>query len=83
MADYIDRLLDDLEANLPSLSRRDPEYQSRSAEARAAMDTLCETLSPQQRKLFLFYEDARNALDEIEQRSFARRAFLLARDIFR
>ena len=83
MNDYIDCLLDDLETKLPFLNSLVPGHQARNAEADNATAALWETFSPQQRKLFLFYEETHNALGGMEQRSFARQAFLLARDIFR
>ena len=51
-------------------------------EAQAA-DALCDTLSPEQRKLFLAYEAARNACASASEDAYARQAFLLAREIYR
>ena len=54
----------------------------RKQEAQAA-DALCDTLSPEQRKLFLAYEAARNACASASEDAYARQAFLLAREIYR
>ena len=46
-------------------------------------EALRNTLSPEQRRLFLRYEEAHNALASVSEEIFARQAFLLAREIFR
>lgn len=81
MEDYIDVLLRDIcEERLTSVS---PEYYTRFEQSKRALNALMEALTEQQWKLFLAYEETRNAAASISEDAYARRAFLLAREIFR
>ena len=59
MDDYIDVLLESLADQ--RLSFLGHEYFTRLKQEAQTADALCDTLSPEQRKLFLAYEAARNA----------------------
>ena len=80
MDDYIAVLLNYLTEHSPSA---DWEYLARQARQSQAAEELRNTLSPEQRRLFLRYEEAHNALASVSEEIFARQAFLLAREIFR
>lgn len=81
MDDYIGILLHHLSERRPA--RLSGPFSAQQAEADRAAQALWDTLSPAQRKLFLAYEDAQNACDGLSADAYARRAFLLARRIFR
>ena len=81
MDDYIDVLLESLADQ--RLSFLGHEYFTRLKQEAQAADALCDTLSPEQRKLFLAYEAARNACASASEAAYARQAFLLAREIYR
>ena len=81
MEDFITILLDYLSEHRPFSPNGD--YVLRRTEESAALDALCQTFSPEQNKLFLTYEDARNAIASLSEDDFARAAFLLAREIYR
>lgn len=79
MDDYITVLLQYLNEH-----RADSvEYLRASRHLDEASEALCETLSPEQHKLFLAYEEAANAVSCISEDDLTRSAFLLAREIFR
>ena len=79
--DYIKILLEALEEQIsPSLG--ESYYQALSQE-NAASQTLRETLSEAQHKLFLAYEEHGNARSSIYQEILSHQAFLLAREIYR
>ena len=46
-------------------------------------DCTADSLTAGQRKLFLAYEEARNAAEGASEDAFARQAFLLAREVYR
>ncbi len=77
MEDYISVLLDYLS------EYRRPVYGSEILRENAAREALDATFSPEQRELFLTYEDTRNASAAASEDALARAAFLLAREIFR
>ena len=77
MEDYITVLLDHLSEHTR------PVYGSETLQENAAFAALDATFSPEQRKLFLKYDAARNESAAVREDAFARAAFLLARDIFR
>lgn len=81
MDDYIDVLLESLADQ--RLSFLGHEYFTRLKQEAQTADALCDTLSPEQRKLFLAYEAARNACASASEDAYARQAFLLAREIYR
>ena len=81
MDDYIDVLLESLADQ--RLSFLVHEYFTRLKQEAQTADALCDTLSPEQRKLFLAYEAARNACASASEDAYARQAFLLAREIYR
>ena len=81
MKDYINVLLETLE-------ERDREYLGwgyfvQSERAMEAMETLEKTFSREQRELFRDYEDKQSTLDNTGRMALARRAFLLAKEIYR
>ena len=81
MKDYINVLLETLE-------ERDRgylgwEYFVQSERAMEAMETLEKTFSREQRELFRDYEDKQSTLDNTGRMALARRAFLLAKEIYR
>ena len=81
MRDYIDILLEALE-------ERDREYLGweyfiQSERAMEAMKALEKTFSHEQKELFQDYEDKHTALDDTARMTFARRAFLLAKELYR
>ena len=81
MEDYIDALLLYLSEQRHASSPG--SYFSCLAREQAACDALCSTLSKEQHKLFLAYDDARNATASVAEDAYARQAFLLAKEIFR
>ena len=81
MQDYIDALLVYLSEQ--RFSGTGSEYFTRLACEEAAGEALCRTLTPEQHKLFLAYEAARNATASAAEDAYARQAFLLAKEIFR
>ena len=81
MSDYIDILLTALEDELfPSLGK---DYFLSLQQANDALTALSATLTDQQRTLLDSYEDASAAADSAYQDAYARRAFLLAREVYR
>ena len=81
MKDYINVLLETLE-------ERDREYLGweyfvQSERAMEAMETLEKTFSREQRERFRDYEDKQSTLDNTGRMALARRAFLLAKEIYR
>ena len=81
MKDYIDALL--MYLSEERLTGTSSEYFARLACEEEACEALCRALTPEQHKLFLTYEAARNATASAAEDAYARQAFLLARDIFR
>lgn len=81
MNDYIDVLLLELSGHSPS--EAGGAYYLQRAREEQAYSALWDTLSPSQQELFLAYDEERNATAGIREDAMARRAFLLARDIFR
>lgn len=80
MSDYIDILLTALEDELyPSLGK---DYFLPLQQANDALTALSATLTDQQRALLDSYEDA-SAAGSAYQDAYARRAFLLAREVYR
>ena len=81
MQDYIDVLLchlaDTRQNALPG------EYFPLQAREYQTMDALTASFTADQRKLFLAYEEARNAAEGASEDAFARQAFLLAREVYR
>ena len=53
------------------------------AQEEDAFTALSRTFTEEQKKLFLVYEDARNACAGASEDAYARQAFLLAKEIFR
>ena len=80
MDDYITVLLNHLTEHSPSANW---EYLARQTRQNQAGEALLNTLYLEQRRLFLRYEEAHNALASVSEEIFARQAFLLAREIFR
>lgn len=81
MEDFITVLLDYLSEQRRATA--DSEYFARLAEENAAFEALQNSFTREQHKLFLAYEDARNACDSVSDDAYARAAFLLAREIYR
>ena len=81
MDDYITVLLESLDDLRPVSA--DGKCERLLTAEEAAATALRETLSPEQRTLFLRYEEAHNALASVSEEILARQAFLLAREIFR
>lgn len=81
MQDYIDVLLchlaDQRQSTLPGT------YFPLQAREQQALNALLDSLTAGQRKLFLAYEEARNAAEGASEDAFARQAFLLAREVYR
>ena len=81
MSDYTDILLTALEDELfPSLGK---DYFLSLQQANDALTALSATLTDQQRALLDSYEDASAAAGSAYQDAYARRAFLLAREVYR
>lgn len=81
MSDYIDILLSALEEEMYSYLGKD--YFLSLHESAEALDALSDTFTSQQQALFRAYEDARSESQSAYQDAFARRAFLLAREVYR
>ena len=81
MEDYIDVLLEYLSGQ--RLSFLGHEYVLCQEQETLASQALFRTFTEEQQKLFLAYEDARNACASVSEDAFARQAFLLAREIYR
>ena len=81
MSDYIDILLSALEEEM--YSHLGEDYFLASQREDRAADALRATLSAGQNDLFDAYEDARSDTESAYQDAYARRAFLLARAIYR
>ena len=81
MKDYITVLLEDLEEH--DREYLGWEYFMQSELAMKAMKTLEKTFSHEQRELFRDYEDKQTTLDGTGRMALARRAFLLAKEIYR
>ena len=81
MQDYIDVLLCHLaDARQSSLPGESFPLQVREQQT---LNALLDSLTAGQRKLFLAYEEARNAAEGASEDAFARQAFLLAREVYR
>ena len=81
MQDYIDILLSHLSgARQSSLPGEAFPLQVREQQT---LNALLDSLTAGQRKLFLAYEEARNAAEGASEDAFARQAFLLAREVYR
>ena len=81
MKDYITVLLEDLEEH--DREYLGWEYIMQSEWAMKAMKTLEKTFSHEQWELFRDYEDKQTTLDGTGRMALARRAFLLAKEIYR
>ena len=81
MRDYIEILLEALEERDREYLRW--EYFMQSERAMEAMKALEKTFSHEQKELFQDYEVKQTALDDTARRTFARRAFLLAKEFYR
>ena len=81
MSDYIDILLSALEEEMYSHLGKD--YFLASQREDQAADALWATLSADQNDLFDAYESARNDTAGAYQDAYARRAFLLAKAVYR
>lgn len=81
MEDYISILLRELEDQwLECLGR---EYFLQKAQKDRAAKALLDTLTEEQRALFLVYEEQRNTAEVLREEGINRQVFLLAREIFR
>lgn len=81
MQDYIDILLSHLSsARQNALPGESFPLQVREQQT---LNALLDSLTAGQRKLFLAYEEARNAAEGASEDAFARQAFLLARGVYR
>lgn len=81
MQDYIDILLSHLSnARQNTLPGESFPLQVREQQA---LNALLDSLTADQRKLFLAYEEARNAAEGASEDAFARQAFLLGREVYR
>lgn len=81
MQDYIDVLLCHLaDARQNALPGESFPLQVREQQT---LNALLDSLTAGQRKLFLAYEEARNAAEGASEDAFARQAFLLAREVYR
>lgn len=81
MEDYIDILFRELEEQWSDLLGG--EYFLQKAREDYAEQALLDTLTEEQQKLFLIYEEQRNAASVFRESGMTRQAFLLAREIFR
>ena len=80
MEDYIYILLEYIsQERLSTMSRKHIAYLAQEEDAFTA---LSRTFTEEQKKLFLVYEDARNACAGASEDAYARQAFLLAKEIF-
>ena len=81
MQDYIDVLLCHLaDARQNALPGESFPLQVREQQT---LNALLDSLTAGQRKLFLAYEEARNAAEGASEDAFVRQAFLLAREVYR
>ena len=81
MQDYIDVLLCHLaDTRQNALPGESFPLQVREQQT---LNALLDSLTAGQRKLFLAYEEARNAAEGASEDDFARQAFLLAREVYR
>lgn len=81
MQDYIDVLLCHLaDTRQNALPGESFPLQVREQQT---LNALLDSLTAGQRKLFLAYEEARNAAEGASEDAFARQAFLLAREVYR
>ena len=81
MQDYIDVLLCHLaDARQNALPGESFPLQVREQQA---LNALLDSLTAGQRKLFLAYEEARNAAASVSEDACARQAVLLAREVYR
>ena len=79
---------DSIKILLEALEERDREYLRweyfmQSERAMEAMKALEKTFSHEQKELFQDYEVKQTALDDTARMTFARRAFLLAKEFYR
>ena len=81
MDDYITVLLEALEEEL--YAHLGDDYFLPLHSSREALDALSATFTPRQQELFRAYESARNDTAGAYQDAYARRAFLLARAVYR
>ena len=81
MSDYIDILLSALEEEMYSYLGED--YFLSLHQSGEALAALSDTFTPQQQALFRAYDDARSKNQSAYQDTYARRAFLLARAVYR
>ncbi len=81
MEDYIEILLNEMGERWSEYLSR--EYYFQKDQEDRAMEALLETLTEEQRTLFLRYEEHRNAAGVFYNSCMTRQAFLLAREIFR
>ena len=81
MDDYIDTLLFALRQR--ECTPLTAEYRCRERQESQALSELEESFSPEQKDLFLFYEAARNATSDAYVDWVARKAFLLAKEVYR
>ena len=81
MQDYIDVLLCHL-ADVRQNALPGESYPLQVREQQT-LNALLDSLTAGQRKLFLAYEEARNAAEGASEDAFARQAFLLAREVYR
>ena len=79
--DYISILLEDLSDRRLSFAGKD--YFLAQEREHLAMEALSATLSEQQSRLLMNYEEEKNTAAGIAGDILARQAFLLAREIFR
>ena len=81
MDDYITVLLEALEEAL--YAHLGDDYFLPLHSSGEALDALSATFTPRQQELFRAYEDARSESQSAYQDAYARRAFLLARAVYR
>lgn len=81
MSDYIDILLSALEEEMYSYLGED--YFLSLHQSGEALAALSDTFTPRQQALFRAYDDARSKNQSAYQDTYARRAFLLARAVYR
>lgn len=79
MDDYIAVLLEHIRTQTSHFGRE----ASQARKALQALQALEATFSPEQRQLFLTYEETHNAASAVSEDAYARAAFLLAREIYR
>ena len=81
MSDYIDILLSALEDEMSTFLGKD--YFLSLRQSSEALKALSDTFTPRQHALFRAYEDAQSESQSAYQDAYARRAFLLARTVYR